>query len=226
MVLIKNYNEFINRVNQLGFMALSNVLTGLPSVVNETTREQWHTGDAETDPWCWKDRAAEEKQLAFGCILGGYKGFVAAHLFPYFYSFYHPQEAMEYIWEQGRVSPAVMELWKLFEMKSLLNTSDIRHEMGVGKKGGGKVDSAVVELQKLYLITVAGSRRKLNKAGEPYGWPANVYDRVENWAPSHWLKDCGDIDRTEAGQFIVETGLKISDNVKEKDLRKVLSISL
>ncbi|MDF2986954.1 MAG: hypothetical protein K0R50_2464 [Eubacterium sp.] len=37
MVLIKNYNEFINRVNQLGFMALSNVLTGLPSVVNETT---------------------------------------------------------------------------------------------------------------------------------------------------------------------------------------------
>ncbi|MDF2986955.1 MAG: hypothetical protein K0R50_2465, partial [Eubacterium sp.] len=70
-----------------------------------------------------------------------------------------------------------MELWKLFEMKSLLNTSDIRHEMGVGKKGGGKVDSAVVELQKLYLITVAGSRRKLNKAGEPYGWPANVYDR-------------------------------------------------
>lgn len=224
MALLKNYNDFINRVNDLGFMALSNILPGLPSVVDETTKEQWHTGDAETDPWCWKDRAAEEKQVAFGCILGGHKGFVSAHMYPYFYSFYSPKESMEYIWDQGLVSPVVMELWKLFETKTLLNTSDIRHEMGVGKKGGGKVDSAIVELQRLYHITVAGSRRKLNKAGEPYGWPANVYDRVENWAPSNWLKGFSDIDGADAGQYIIETGLKISNNVKEAELRKILSI--
>lgn len=224
MAILKNYNEFVERVNELGFMALSDILPGFPSVSAETLKEAWHTGDADTDPWCWKDRAAEEKQLAFGCILGGNKGFVSAGMYPYFYAFYQPKESMEDRWLHGLISPEVNALWKLFQTKTLLNTSDIRYEMAVGKKGGGKVDNAIVELQKQYYITVAGNRRKLNKSGQPYGWPANVYDRVENWVPAPWLAECCDLDKDEAGQYIVETGLSISDNVKEAGLRKVLSI--
>ena len=73
MTMINNYNEFLNRVNELGFMALSNIFPGFPALSEETPKEIWHTGDYNTDPWCWKDRAAQEKQLAFGCILGGNK---------------------------------------------------------------------------------------------------------------------------------------------------------
>jgi hypothetical protein len=224
MGILNTYNEFIERVNELGYMALSDILPGFPAVTAETRKEAWHTGDIDTDPWCWKDRAAEEKQLAFGCILGGNKGFVSSAMYPYFYTCFRPADTMEYMWQQGVVGLEVKGLWKLFEGKTLLNTSDIRHEMGVGKKGGSKVDGAIVELQKQYFITVAGNRRKLNKSGEPYGWPANVYDRVENWAPTDWLAECTDLDKTEAGNYIIEMGLKISNNVKEADLRKVLSI--
>ncbi len=221
---LKNYNEFIERVNELGFMALSDILTGFPALTAETRRETWHTGDPDTDPWRWKDRAAEEKQLAFGCILGGHKGFVSPWMYPYFYVCCHPEETMEDRWRNGVVSPEVRELWKLFERKTLLDTSDIRHEMGVGRKGGSKVDNAIVELQKHYYITVAGNRRKLGKSGEPYGWPANVYDKALNWAPADWLDQGSDLEKSEAGCYIIETGVKISNNVKEAALRKVLSI--
>jgi len=64
-------------------MALSNILPDFPSLIKETPKEIWHTGDPDTDPWCWKDRAAEEKQIAFGCILGGHKGFVSSRLYSF-----------------------------------------------------------------------------------------------------------------------------------------------
>lgn len=224
MLILRNYNEFIERVNELGFMPLSNIHKGLPSLVDETQKEAWHTGNPETDPWCWKDRAAEEKQLAFGCILGGHKGFVAQSMYPYFYVSFRPSEDMEYRWEQGVVSNEVKELWKLFQTQTLMNTSDLRHEMGVGKKGGSKVDRAIIELQKHYYITVAGNRRKVNKAGEPYGWPANVYDKVENWAPDSWLEKCSDLDKSEAIQLLIEKSLGKYKNITEAQLRKVLSI--
>jgi len=224
MVMLQNYNDFIDRVNELGFMALSDILPGFPSVVNETKKQSWHTGDPDTDPWQWKDRAAQEKRLAFGCILGGHKGFVSNRMYPYFYAYYQPLEPMDYRWKEGIVTKEVKLLWELFQTKTLLDTSDIRHEMGVGKKGGSKVDKAIVELQKLFYITVAGNRRKVNKFGEPYGWPANVYDKVENWAPASWLEVSRDLDKFEAGEYIIEEGIKISHNVTEAELKKALAI--
>jgi hypothetical protein len=71
--MLTTYEDFVARVESLGFMALSPLLPGLPSLGGETPESLWHTG-LDTDPWRWKDRAAEEKCLAYGCILGGHKG--------------------------------------------------------------------------------------------------------------------------------------------------------
>jgi len=78
MLLLATYQDFIHRVEELGFLPMSNILLGYPSLGAETPGHIWHTG-LETDPWQWKDRAAGEKQLAYGCILGGHKGFVSAN---------------------------------------------------------------------------------------------------------------------------------------------------
>ncbi len=225
MEKLLNYEQFVNRVNQLGFMALSNILPGLPSVADETPKEAWHTGEPDTDPWCWKDRAAEEKRLAFGCILGGHKGFISQRLYPYFYAACHPAESIEFRWQQGLISPEAKKLWELFKTRSMLDTSDIRQALVTEKKSSSKADNAVIELQRHFYITVAGNRRKLNKAGEPYGWPANVYDRVEDWAPAAWLQEAAELDGREAGGFIIQTGLKNSSQVTEQQLGKVLKIN-
>ena len=225
MEQLLHYNDFINRVEELGFMAFSDILPGFPSLSGGTPKEIWHTGDPDSDPWSWKDKAADEKKLAFGCILGGHKGFVAPRLYSLFYAAYHPEEHMEERRAAGHVSETVWQLWQLFEGKRLLNTSDIRQEMGVTqKKGGSKVDRAIQELQQHYYITVAGSRRKTDKFGQPYGWPANVYDKVGLWAPPEWLKPEAGLSSYEAKERILDTAVAISNGISRTALAKTLRI--
>lgn len=225
MKLLRKYEDFLDRVDELGFMSLSNLLPGLPSLSDETSKENWHTGDLETDPWRWKDRAAEEKRMAFGCILGRHKGFVSARMYSLFYLAFHPQEDMEKKRASGQVSQTAWQLWQLFEEKTLLNTSDIRQEMGVTlKKGGSKVDKAITELQQYYYITVAGSRQKTDKYGQPYGWPANVYDKVENWVPEEWLKLNLGLSVEEARERILDKGIAIGKNINRTELVKMLGM--
>lgn len=225
MALLCRYEDFLDRVDELGFMAFSNILEGLPSLSAETPERIWHTGDAGTDPWRWKDRAAEEKRLAFGCILGGNKGFVSARMYSLFHAACHPRQSMEERRYDGMVSQPAWELWKLFGDRKALDTGEIRRHMGVSrKKGAGRIDSAIIELQQSFYITVAGSRQKTDKSGMPYGWHANVYNRVEDWAPESWLEDARSINRAEAVEEILDVGISSSSGVDRSGLIKVLRL--
>lgn len=224
---ITNYKEFVERVNELGFMTLSDVLPGLPSLSAETNKSNWHTGNYESDPWCWKDRVAKEKKLAYGCILGGHKGFISARMYSLFYNAYHSTESMGELWSTGKLSRTTWDLWNLFEENSLLSTSDIRRLMGVtAKNGGSRVDRSIKELQSYFYITVVGSRRKINKDGEPYGWPASVYDKVVNWIPPDWLKEQIKIQPDETCEKILDKGMAIAigEQFSRKQLAKKLKI--
>ncbi len=225
MTQLLKYEDFLYRVDELGFMAFSNILEGLPSLSAETPEQIWHTGDPETDPWRWKDRAAEEKRLAFGCILGGNKGFVSARMYPVFLAACHPRQSMEERRYDGLVSQTAWELWKLFEDRKILDTGEIRRQMGVDrKKGAARVDTAIGELQQYFYITVAGSRQKTDKSGMPYGWHVNVYNRVEDWAPESWLKDSQSINRMDAIEEILDAGTVIGSGINRARLTKTLGL--
>ena len=223
MKQLERYEDFLNRVDELGVMAFSRILEGFPSLAAETPERIWHTGDYDTDPWCWKDRAAEDKRLAFGCILGGNKGFVSAKLYPVFYAACHPVQSMEERRSEGLVSQTAWELWKLFEDKKSLDTGDIRRQLGVSKKkGSSRVDAAISELQQYYYITVAGSRQKTDKFGKPYGWHINVYEKVEDWAPQPWMEGISALSRAEAVETILGVGTAAGKNVDRDKLAKIL----
>ncbi len=221
MQLLKYY-DFLERVEELGFMTFSNVLDGLPSLTAETPERIWHTGDDETDPWRWKDRAAEDKRLAFGCILGGNKGFVAGRLYPSFYAACHPDQSMEERRYEGLVSQTAWDVWKLFEKYNELDTGEIRRLAGVTKKKGNRTDSAIRELQQNFYITVAGSRQKTDRLGQPYGWHINVYSKVEDWTPSDWLAAGPAFDRGEAVEAILDIGMANGCNINRDKLAHVL----
>ena len=224
---LTNYSRFLARVDELGFMPMSKFLPGFPSLSAETPQSIWFTGDPDTDPWSWKDRAAEDKHVAFGCLLNGHRGFVSASMYPFFFKAFHPREHMEERRAYGLVNPTVWELWRLFEMQPRLSTSEIRRLMGVmHKSGGSKVDGAVKELQRLYYITVAGNRRKTDRFGRPYAWPANLYEKVVDWAPSGWLKPIPGMTVEDAQDEILDRGIEIGVNVSREDLAKKLGFKL
>lgn len=220
---LRTYNDFIERVNELGFIGLSHGIPGLPSLSTEAEPGAWHTGDRETDPWQWKDRAAEEKKAAYGSILGGHKGLVAPRLYAVFYAAFHPVVSMVERWEAGEVDQTLWRLWQLFEKRTLLDTSDVRREMGVSSKNGAsRVDAALVTLQRQFYLTVAGVRKKTAKSGQLYGWPASVFDRVMGWTPAEWLEPADGIDPMGARELIIDTGVAIGHNIDPKALADAL----
>jgi hypothetical protein len=221
-IMLTNYDDFVARVESLGFMALSQLLTGLPSLGAETTESLWHTG-LDTDPWRWKDRVAEEQRLAYGCILGGHKGFVTQRMYPIFYAAFHPTLSMPERWASGTVNQRTWQLWQLFEERGTLTTSQVRLALGVSRKQGARaVDTAIQQLQHEYYITVDGNERKISAKGEFYGWPVNRYCRVEDWAPAGWLDSATDWSAEEARELILDDGVAVSNGVNRQELAKKL----
>lgn len=217
------YQDFLERVEELGFLPLSHFLPDFPSVSDETVNKQWHTGDRETDPWVWKDRAAEEKRLAYGCILGGHKGFVARRMYPVFYAACRPGLSMPSRWSSGLVNQTTWQLWQLFQMRPKLDISSVRRQMHVtAKKGGSRVDASLQELEAEYYLTRAGSCRKIGKDGQPYGWAVTVYMRVVDWAPQGWLDPIPGLSREAAWEQILDLGEKMGKNVDRGALAKKL----
>jgi len=222
--MLTTYEDFLARVESLGFMALSNILPGLPSLGDETAESLWHTG-LDTDPWRWKDRAAEEKRLAYGCILGGHKGFVTRRMYPIFYAAFHSALSMPERWASGTINQMTWRVWGLFEENSRLNISQVRKIMGVSRKqGASALDSAIQQLQREYYITVDGSERKVSAKGELYGWPVNRYCRVEDWAPAGWLEGAKDWSAEEARELILDDGVAMSEGVMRQELAKKLGL--
>jgi hypothetical protein len=197
MPSLHDYAQFIDRLTATGFMTLSLVRADIPSLAAETSPAQWHTGDPETDPWGWKDRAAEEKRLAYGCILGGHKGFISPALYPLFYRACHPAHSLEERWHAGEVNQTTYQLWSLFERKATLDTAEVRKSLGVtASRGASRVDGALRDLQREFYLTVTGSRRKIGRDGLPYGWAASMFSPVTAWIPLDW--------RTPPAQLTIE----------------------
>jgi hypothetical protein len=218
--MLITYEDFIARVESLGFMALSPILPGFPSLGSETPESLWHTG-LDTDPWRWKDRAAEEKRLAYGCILGGHKGFVSRRMYSIFYAAFHPKLSMSELWAGGTVRQKTWQLWQLFEKRGKLNISQVRQTMGVSRKQGAQaVDTAIQQLQHEYYVTMDGNDRKVSVKGEFYGWPINRYCRVTDWAPAGWLDTAHEWPAEEAREVILEDGVAMSNGVNRQDLAK------
>ncbi len=228
MQSITTYQDFIDQVNQLGFLPMSGLAPGLPALGDLTPDGSWHTGDPDTDPWQWKDRAAREKKLAYGCILNGQKGFVASHLYAAFYTAFHPPEPMPVRWSEGTLDRTTWSLWNLFEEQGVVNTFEA-HRLMAGSPSGSsssRVDSRLQALQAAYYITGAGNARKVSRAGQEYGWPAMRYQRVLDWAPEGWLSDAPGMRVNEAWEIILDAGLAISaaagTRLERKDLARAL----
>jgi hypothetical protein len=220
--MLTTYDDFVARVEALGFMALSQLLPGVPSLGDETAESLWHTG-LDSDLWRWKDRVAEEKRLAYGCILGGHKGFVTQRMYPIFYAAFHPPHSMPERWASGTVSQMTWRLWQLFEEKSTLNISQVRKAMGASRKQDvHALDTAIQQLQHEYYITVDGNERKVSAKGEFYGWPVNRYSRVVDWAPGGWLDSAKEWSAEESRELILDDGVAMSNDVNRRDLAKKL----
>lgn len=222
--MLTTYDEFIALAEKLGYLPFyGKFLEGFPMLGDYTQDSSWWTGDESTDPWQWKDRAAKEKKLAFGCVLGGHRGFITKALYPYFYAAYCPEKRMEERYADGELSQIQNKLWQLFDGDVILSTADIRKSLGVTRKdGAGAVDTAIKNLQREFFITICGNKRRIARDGREIGWASNSYCRVNAWAPADWLQGAHGLDKQAAREHILDVGVSIGKDVDRAKLSRVL----
>ena len=206
MQTLTHYQDLIDLVGELGFLPMSEIAPGLPSLASLTPGSNWHTGDPDTDPWQWKDRASSDRHLAYGCILNGHKGFIAERCYSAFFTVYHPHEPMPVRWTEGLIDQTTWLLWNQFEKYGALSTFEVHKLIAGESRQTSRINSRLEALQASFYITGAGNTRKISRAGQEYSWPAMRYQRVEDWAPETWLSDAPGLRSKEAWEIILDAG--------------------
>lgn len=219
--MLQTYDDFINYINTKKIVPLSKLMDGWKSISELTKRENWHTGIDETDPWRWKDIAAEKRDCAYGCLLGGKKGFVSRDILPIFYSAFKNCMSIDEMYQEGTISKIAYDAWQIILDKGSIPIFDLRYMMGVTKKkGASSLDTALRDLQMMAEVSISGSRQKINKQGIPYGWRSNVYMPFDSWSGKQIINMAKDYEKSEAKDILISIIMENFD-VEEGKIKKL-----
>lgn len=89
------------------------------------------------------------------------------------------------------------------------------------RRDGYDFEGVITSLQMSLYLCVRDFERKINRKGEPYGWPVAVYSLPEHlWCEEHLMKAFGE-DPSKSHERIIKHIKKYYPNAMEKDLRKI-----
>ena len=81
---LHSMEDFVSYINTAGFLPLfSNQIPGF-SVEEKVPAENWWSGEAETDPWEWRQILASHPDIAYGKFFNKNAGFISKSFFPVF----------------------------------------------------------------------------------------------------------------------------------------------
>lgn len=222
------YDDFVEKVNELGFISSSNgIAKGFPCINDFVPETQWWTGDPDLDPWGWKDRAAGEKKLAYGTFFENKKGFIAPGYYSIFLDAFHPAKTMEERQEAGILGKYEWLLWQLLGKENRpLGTHEYRAMLGVtAKTGQSSLNTAVTNMQLTFDIALTGKVDMVDKNGIPYNTSVGC-DKMENWVPAEWLVLNPRMQHLEALETIYQRAQQISRGADQESIKKVFSKQL
>ena len=101
---IRSWRELVNWVNEVGFLPLfANEVPGF-SAEEHVHTWSWWTGDAEQDPWIWREIIADSHEVAYGKFFNKKAGFISVEWLPYFANFRRDGYDFDARWEDELAS--------------------------------------------------------------------------------------------------------------------------
>ncbi|MBR6046359.1 MAG: hypothetical protein IKP47_12065 [Ruminococcus sp.] len=178
--LIRSCAELIEYVDKVGFLPLfSNEIKGF-SVEEHAEARYWWSGNAERDPWEWREQAARSGRVVYGKVFGGRAGFISLEWLPYFANFRRDGYDFDSLYEEGLAKAREQRIMELYEQRDRYYSYELKTLAGFGKNGLKNFGGILTELQnKLYLV-ITDFRCRMNKRGEFYGMPVAQYARPED----------------------------------------------
>lgn len=182
---IRTWQELVNWINEIGFLPLfQNEIEGF-SVEEHVSPLYWWTGNAEQDPWEWREVIAGTGKVAYGKFFERKVGFISKEWFPVFANYRRDGYDFDSRWEDGLANIRHKKIMDCFETDEEVEEArehtglQMKREAGFGRDGYKNFDGMITELQMQTYLVVSGFRRKRSKKGHEYGMPVCVYSRPE-----------------------------------------------
>lgn len=177
---VRSARELINWVSEIGFLPLfANEIAGF-SAEEHTASACWWSGDAEQDPWEWRERIARSGDVAYGKFFGKKSGFVSKEWLPVLANYRRDGYDFDSRWEDGIAKNRDKKLMDCFDEGGGFTGLELKRRAGFGKGGEKNFAGIITDLQMQTYLVIKDFRRKVNKHGDEYGMPVSVYARPED----------------------------------------------
>lgn len=177
---IKTPEELLSLVDEIGFLPLfANDVPGF-SVEEHVAARQWFTGDAETDPWEWREILARSGRVAYGKFFDKKAGFLSLAWLPVFTNARRDGYDFDALWDDGKAHYRMKKIMDCFAAGEERFSFELKAMAGFGKGGEPNFEGNVSALQMGLYLVMADFRQRRNRRNEPYGWPIAVYATPES----------------------------------------------
>ncbi|SHO53279.1 AlkZ-related protein [Anaerocolumna xylanovorans] len=184
---------------------------------------QWHTEDADTDPWEWRMRVLnEETDIAYGKFFFKKSGYITREWYPYFYAVRRGDRELEEEYENGNISLFARKIYRLLTEYKELPLHLIKQYGGFSAEDKARFDAAMTELQMKFYITMCGRARKTSKAGEEYGWSSTVFCLTEDFFGKEIIKEALKIKPDDAYEKIYQWINRLNAGANPKKVSKFI----
>lgn len=175
---VKTYGEFVDALNEIGFILFGGRTSGMLTLEEMTDSASWYCGEAETNPWEWRNMLPERKDGVYARLLGKQTFMISNAWYPKFLAAYRTCESLPERYEAGLVSADLFEAYRMFEEKPTMG----KHEL-TARLTRPRAERALSDLQREMYVTVSGEVQRTSIDFRPIGWPSAEYTRVDQWAP-------------------------------------------
>ena len=171
--MVFHYDDFYTELLGAGFSMAGGNDEGIFSLIAHGWNEEvigsplrWHSGDADSDPWEWRIRVLEKRDVAYGKLFFRKAGFITAEWYPYFLAA-RRGSAVEISGDERRIYDVV-------SASGGVATEEIKRAAGFEPQDKSKFDKAITGLQMQMFITVQGQKQISS-------WPSAVFTTCEDF---------------------------------------------
>ena len=179
-------------IREIGFLPLfSNEIPGF-SVEERSWSGDWWTDDPDRDPWSWRQQLSRRPEILYGKFFDRKAGFVSADWFPVFANYRRDGWDFDALRDEGLAPHRAAKLMEPFLEDGQPTDAEylscvLKDRAGFGKGGEKNYEGVLTDLQMQSYLFLADFRRRVNRAGVPYGWHLAVvaapesklgYDRI------------------------------------------------
>ena len=177
---LKTPEELTSFIREKGFLPLfRNGIQGF-SVEEYTDPAAWWTGDPRRDPWEWRRLLAAGGNVVYGKFFAKKAGFLSLEWLPFFVNYRRNGYDFDALWDDEKASFRQKKIMDLFCEEPEIFSNDLKLKAGFGKDGDKNFEGTVTALQMSLYLCVRDFRQRVNRTGQPYGWPIAVFTTPES----------------------------------------------